>query len=209
LGLDRDAYKLYIYTENLMQKMMEDISVISRPRSLNEKNVITNFNGRKTVHKRTRNNPVIDKVINEGGEIFFNYIDWHGLANEPNLLVLPSTLHYYYDQEELKGVTTLVNMKKLNLIKHLDDFVNTVCGVLSPCSNFIGCFTDNNSKNGDSLGSKMYKKVINFIDSKTDITINRNDVSRLFESYGFKIVDMTEIDGLTYFRTQNTRRIAV
>lgn len=189
---------------------MEDISVISRPRNLNEKSLIKkDFNGRKTSNRRSRKNPVIDKLIDEGGENFFNYVDWHGLANEQNLLVLPSTVHYYYDQEELKGITTLINMKKLNLIKHLDDFVNTVCDVLSPYSNFIGCFTDSKSKTADNLGSKIYKKLINFIDSKTDITINRNDISRLFESYGFKIVDMTEIDGLTYFRTQNYGRKAV
>jgi hypothetical protein len=55
----------------------------------------------------------------------------------------------------------------------------------------------------------LYKKVINFLDSKIDVDIDRKDFSRLLESHGFKIIDMTEINGLTYFRTQNFRRAAV
>jgi len=57
--------------------------------------------------------------------------------------------------------------------------------------------------------SRLYKKVINFLDSKIDVDIDSKDFSRLLESHGFKIIDMTEINGLTYFRTQNLRRAAV
>lgn len=35
--------------------------------------------------------------------------------------------------------------------------------------------------------------------------IDSKDFSRLLESHGFKVLDMTEINGLTYFRTQNHR----
>jgi hypothetical protein len=52
----------------------------------------------------------------------------------------------------------------------------------------------------------MYKKLINFLDSRIDIEIDSKGISRLLESHGFKIIDMTEINGLTYFRTQNYRR---
>jgi uncharacterized protein Smg (DUF494 family) len=49
----------------------------------------------------------------------------------------------------------------------------------------------------------MYKKFINFLDSRTEIEIDKKDISRLLESHGFKVIDMTEINGLTYFLTQN------
>ena len=61
------------------------------------------------------------------------------------------------------------------------------------------------SQKGISMTSRMYKKFINFLDSKIDIEIDSKDISKLLESHGFKIIDMTEINGLTYFRTQNYR----
>jgi hypothetical protein len=120
-------------------------------------------------------------------------------------LVLSSKSHYYYDSEELKEVTTLINLKKLNLIKHLDEFLHTICYGLSPKTNFIGCFSDIKSQKGISLTSRMYKRFINFLDSRIDIEIDSKDISKLLESHGFKIMDMTEINGMTYFRTQNYR----
>jgi hypothetical protein len=119
------------------------------------------------------------------------------------MMVLPSNHHYYYDHSELEGITTLVNVKKLNLIKHLDSFLQTVSDVMSPKTNFIGCFADSKTEKENGLSSRMYKRFINFLDSRIDNEIDKNDVSRLLESRGYKVIDMTEINGLTYFRTQN------
>ena len=188
---------------------MEGISDIKRSDVARERKIRTNSRMSGSSRKGTKNNSTINKLITEGGENFYDYLDWNGLANESDLIVLPSTLHYYYDQEELKSVKTLINLKKLNLIKKLDDFVYTVNNVLSPNANFIGCFTDHKSRTGESAVSKMYKKVINFLDSKTDLSIDKKGVSRLFESHGFQVIDMTEINGVTYFRTQNNRLEAV
>jgi hypothetical protein len=184
---------------------MEDISVLQRTGKTTDKKVRTNLSRPKLSPETTKNNPVLDKRLTEGDENFLDYLRRHGLANEANLLVLSSKLHYYYDSEELKEVTTLINLKKLNLIKHLDDFLHTLCIGLSPKTNFIGCFSDRKSQKGISMTSRMYKRFINFLDSKIDIEIDSKDISRLLESHGFKIIDMTEINGLTYFRTQNYR----
>ena len=187
---------------------MGNNSVMLQSVNISENTVRTNIDRTNPSSKGAESNPVIDKLITEGDETFFNYLDWHGLANEPNLLVLPSRLHYYYDHEELKGVTTVINMKKLNLIKHLDVFFHTICNVLSPKTNFIGCFSDRKTQTGDSLSSRYYRRFINFLDSRTDIEIDKKDISRLLESHGFVIIDMREINGLTYFRTQNSGRRA-
>ncbi|HUX56062.1 MAG TPA: hypothetical protein VMV77_03755 [Bacteroidales bacterium] len=185
---------------------MEDISVLQRADINIDRKVRTGINGSKPTPERTLPNPIIDNMIAEGGESFINYLDWHGLANEQNMLVLSSRLHYYYDHEDLKGVTTLINMKKLNLIKHLDVFFKSIYNVLPPKTNFIGCFSDSKTQTGVSITSRIYKKFINFLDSKIDVEIDKRDISRLLRSQGFKIVDMTEINGLTYFRTQNISR---
>jgi hypothetical protein len=185
---------------------MEEISVLSKSGVETDNDIMTNFSLTKTYSGRTKNNPVADTLVAEGDENFFNYLDWHGLANEPNLLVLPSRSHFYYDNNELKSVTTLVNLKKLNLIKQLDSFLHSVYHVLSPKTNFVGCFSDWKTQKGMGLPSRMYKGFINFLDSRIDIDVDRKTVSRLLESHGFKVIDMTEINGLTYFRAQNNRR---
>jgi hypothetical protein len=175
---------------------MEDISVLHRSDRIIDKKVKRDFNRPKLMPETAKNNPVINELTAKVDENFINYLNWHGLADEPNLLVLSSRFHYYYDNEEL-------NLKKLNLIKHLDDFLHTVNNVLSPKTNFIGCFSDRKTQKGVSVTSRIYKRFINFLDSRIDIEIDKKDILRLFESHGFKVIDMTEINGLTYFRTQN------
>jgi hypothetical protein len=182
---------------------MEEVSVLQRPVKKTDNQVRTNLNRPNMSNESPRKNQVSEKLASEIDENFMNYLNSHGLTAEDNLLVLSSKQHYYYDYDELKEVTTLINLKQLNLIKHLDSFLQTICDGLSPKTNFIGCFADRKTKNGVSTASRLYKRFINFLDAKTDYEIDKNDFSRLLESCGFKVIDMREINGLTYFRTQN------
>jgi hypothetical protein len=177
---------------------MKDLTILKRPVTSRPK--IKEGNSTPIKNKKS---PSID-LEDEVDENFMNYLSWHGLANEDKLLILSSKLHYYYDYDELKEVTTLISLKKLNLVKHLDAFLQSVYSGLSPKANFIGCFSDRKSEK--SITARYYKRFINFLDAKIDAEIDRRDISKLFESHGFKVVDMTEINGLTYFRTQNLNR---
>ena len=56
-------------------------------------------------------NQAINILINEGGESFYKYVDWLGLANDPDLVVLSSLHHYYYDADEMNKVKTVINLK--------------------------------------------------------------------------------------------------
>jgi hypothetical protein len=188
---------------------MEDISIIQEPvRTIYKNAGIKSFRPKLSTEAKT-NKLVNNNLVQEIDENFRNYLNRHGLADEKNLLVLSSNLHYYYDYEELKEVKTLINLKKLNLVKHLDDFLHTLSNGLSPMTNFIGCFSDVKSQKGVSMISRLYKRLLNFVDSKFDIEISSRNFSRLLESHGFTVIDMTVIDGLTYFRTQNRRMTSV
>jgi hypothetical protein len=186
---------------------MENISVLEKRRTSRDNVNRINLNNREKVSKAApKKNGVPDKLAAEVDENFLNYLNWHGLADEDKLLVLSSKLHYYYDYEELKEVTTLINLKKLNLVKHLDDFLKSLYDGLAPKTNFVGCFKDKSIQNGVSKTSRLYKRFLNFLDAKIDVEIDSRDFSRVLESHGFKVIDMTVINGLTYFRTQNHRR---
>lgn len=164
----------------------------------------TNSNGENDSYDRTNLSPAIGHMIAEGGETFFHYLKDIGLAKDPNLLVLSSNHHYYYDDSDLRSIRTLINLKKLNFIKHLDSFLQTLFRILPANAHFIGCFSDNKTQNGNAYSyypSRLFNRFINFLDARTDRNMGKDDVSRLFESYGFKVVDMTDINGETYFST--------
>lgn len=159
-----------------------------------------------------QNNPVFDNLLTEGGENFYHYINWLGLGKDPNLMILSSIHHYYYDFNDLKGVKTLINLKKLNEINHIDTFLSNVLRVLPSKANFVGCFKDNKIRGGISVpfyqSFKLLNGLINMIDSKTDRFMTRKDVIKLLESHDFRIVDMTEISSITFFCAESYKETA-
>lgn len=191
--------------------MMEDLAVLTKSGITTDKDLSTNNYGTRIRPKQSQINPAIDNLMTEGGESFIQYIKWHGLANESKILVLPSKHHYYYEEKELKDVKVIINLKKLNLISHLDKFLNTLVHNLPSNANFIGCFSDDNAHNGNKFSSyhlsKLFTRFINLLDSKTDHIINKTEVSELLIRNGFKTVDMKEINGLTYFYCKKSRNI--
>jgi len=156
--------------------------------------------------------PAIVNMIAEDGGSFFSYLKKLGLSRENNLVVLSSRHHYFYDEDELKNVRTLINLRKLNLIKYLDEFLFTLVQVLPPDTKFIGCFSDTNpsENNRASLLNpiRLLKQKVNSLDFIGEKSMNRNKVSAILESYGFKITNMTEMNGLTYFCSKNVRKPA-
>ncbi|MBW6500015.1 MAG: hypothetical protein K0B05_01370 [Bacteroidales bacterium] len=185
---------------------MANISVLESPAILGD-----------TTKKRNRekcrvpeisvSNPVLENVRAEAGEDFYQYLHWLKLAREPNLLTLSSSHHFYYDSSDLKRVKTLINLKKLNNIKHLESFLSVVNRLLPRTAYFVGCFK-NNEQNGDRLpyysSAKFLNKLINIIDSRTDRSLTVMDVTNRLAEHNLTVIDITEINGITYFCSQNT-----
>lgn len=159
-----------------------------------------------------QNNPVFENLLAEGGENFYHYINWLGLGKDPNLMILSSIHHYYYDFNDLRGIKTLINIKKLNEINRLDTFLANVYRVLPPKASFIGCFKDNKIRGGIGVpfyqSSRLLNSLINLIDSKTDKFMTRKNVIRLLESHDFALVDMTEISSVTFFCAESRKKPA-
>lgn len=157
-----------------------------------------------------QNNPVFESLLAEGGENFYHYINWLDLASEPNLMILSSIHHYYYDFNDLREVKALVNLKRLNQINHLDSFLNNIGRVLPDKARFIGCFLDNKIRGGIAvpfyMSFRWLTSIINMFDSKSDKFMSRRDVIRILESHDFGILDMTEISQITYFCAETRRK---
>lgn len=191
---------------------MEKESIIKTTKTDNIQ-VVKNNQGENNISlNEDKKNPVFDNLVAEGGENFFHYINWLGLSKDTNLMVLSSIHHYYYDFNELKGVRTLINIKPLNQINHIDSFLNNVFRVLPPKSNFVGCFKDNKIHRGMAgpiyQSFKLLSSLFNMFDSKTNKFLSRKYVIKLLESHDFRISDMTEIGEITYFCCQNNKKSA-
>lgn len=190
---------------------MDQISVLNKTDLLTDGRIADTISYKKQLFiEQPGVYPVLDNLIAEGGENFVHYLHWLGLEREANLVVLSSRHYYYYDHNDLKGTKVLVNLKKLNQIKHLDSFLHVVFRVLPSDATFIGCFSDSKNQkiNGTAFyqPSRLYSRFINFLDSRTDRNMSKNEVVELLDSHGFEIVDMAEINGLTYFTTRNQRK---
>lgn len=201
--------------------------------AIEQMNVVKNqlinpyFNHRNTSIDLIRNSPVSEILTAEGHENLVNYLKRLGIDEGQNQVVLSSQHHYFYDAEEIKFVKTVINLKELNQIKHVKSFLHSIFNILPYNTSFIGCFVDNKKFNGyelrDNVSSyrnhRSYEDIENGIvsrfpflnmlyslmDSKTNKYMSRRSVSILFRDHGFKILDMTELNGLTYFHAQKVR----
>jgi hypothetical protein len=187
-----------------------------------EQTFMSNMKSPATV--RTRINGLFSELSEGVRQDLISYLDEKGLVNDPSMLVIPSTRHFFYDAEDMKGVKTIVNLKPLNYVREIRDFVRKVAEMLPNDSNFIGCFTDNKLQNGfsDKYGNlprdlsekaeayengiesriPFINRMYSFIDLKTNRYLTRRTASNLLEESGLQIVGMTERNGLTYFHTR-------
>jgi hypothetical protein len=163
-------------------------------------------------------------IASEGSEDFLNYVEWLGFAGDPNLVVLSSTHHYYYDAEEMKNVRAVVNLIELNQIRDVRDFFSSISELLEPRSHLIGSFIDSLKINRYSLKDSsvsanparddvevrnsissripLLNTLYRFLDSKINKHITGKEVDALLRESGFRVEDMTELNGITYFCAQ-------
>lgn len=204
--LDSNLYLLYFYPLIFTIEVMEEILVANKAETINS--IRINLIKENLVSEKKVVNPIFDNIIAEGGEDFFQYLNWMGLVRDPNLMILSSIRHYYYDLNDFQGVNTLINLKMLNYLKHLDSFLCTLFRILPDKSNFVGYFKKDNSKNGSDVSNihqpaKSARMFKNIFGSSVITRLSIKYVSMLLENHGFKVVDMTEINGLTYFVSKN------
>lgn len=169
-------------------------------------------------------NEAIEKLRAEGGEGFYNYVDSLGFSNDSNLIVLSSRHHYYYDSDEINKAKTVVNLKELNRIKEIKSLLHSHLHFLPKKCNFVGCFVNN--KNNERYGLKESaspkEKLLNsddielgilsrfpflnmlysFMDLKTNNYLSEESVASMLGIHGFKVIDMKEVNGLTFFHSQ-------
>lgn len=175
-------------------------------------------------------NILFEELTDEVREDLITYLNRMGLAGEAQILVIPSTRHYFYDADDLRGIRTVINLKQLNYVREIRDFLKKISDMLPNNSSFVGCFIDNNSQTGFSdkysnlprqLSEKaeayengiesripFINRMYSFIDARTNRYLTKRTVSHLLEECSLQLVSMTELNGLTYFCTRKTKSVA-
>lgn len=173
---------------------------------------------------------LFDELDLEVRQSLIDYLDRMGLVKDSGVLVIPSSRHYFYDADDMKGVRTVITLRQLNHIREIKDFLKQITGLLPSESNFIGCFIDNRAqsgltdKNGNMPGqqsdrAEVYEngiesripfinRMYSFIDSRTNRYLTRRSVTNMLKENGLVLVGMTEINGLTYFHTRKDKPAA-
>jgi len=182
---------------------METISETTTVQTLDE-SVVFHPDREKSSHGVSGFFPAIVNMIAEDGGNFFRYIKELGLSREKNIVVLSSRHHYFYDENEMKNVSTLINLRKLNSIKALDEFILSIVRILPPDTRFVGCFHDSGKTNSLIHPLRLIRKTMNILGSTGEHILTSNKVKGILESYGFLVSDMKEIDGITYFCAGNS-----
>jgi hypothetical protein len=173
---------------------------------------------------------LFDELDIEVRQSLIDYLDRMGLIKESGMLVIPSSRHYFYDAEDMKGIKTVITLRQLNHVREVRDFLKQITGLLPLNSNFIGCFIDNRTHTGipDKAGNMpkqgsekaeayengiesripFINRMYSFIDSRTNRYLTKRAVTNLLKEAGLEIVGMTELKGMTYFHTQKNKPAA-
>ena len=157
------------------------------------------------LRKKAVYSPAIHSLLTEGGINFFRYIKCLGLSGEPDLIVLSSKHHYFYDETDLKRVRVLVNLKKLNSIKYLDLFLETLFHLLPKDASFIAYYSDIKSLEVTRYHwfSRLLYKFKNFLYFEKEHFLDENKVSKLLKKNGLTMANVMRMNGLTYFSSQS------
>ena len=90
----------------------------------------------------------------------------------------------------MRNVNTLINLKELNHIKQIEDFLQNIYHILSPQSNFLGTFIDrknqnknhgnvDNIENGIESRIPFLNMMYNIMDLKTNRYMSKQAVTLL------------------------------
>lgn len=155
--------------------------------------------------------PGLLRLISEVGLNFFRFLRSAGVGVEDDLVVLSAKDAYSYDEAELGRARVLVNLKKLNRIRHPDLFLRSLVFLLPEGTSFIGCFSDRRSSvSGHSIPVILcrFLKRLRGTGRGWDHSFSRGEVLELLEKNGFLSVNMKEMNGLTYFVSRASGLVA-
>jgi hypothetical protein len=137
------------------------------------------------------------------GFSFFRYMKSAGLAGGNGLIILSSHEGANWGRRDIRRARTLISLRRLDLIKHLEMFLNSLGSLLPPDTTFVGCFAQRPSENIFQQGMMtgfLYRLARHGASGYPELS--RDRVSAMLERSGLAVLDMREMNGLTFFHSR-------
>lgn len=147
----------------------------------------------------------VAKLIASGGVSLFRYLMTNGLFGGPGVVILSRHDRATFGTVDMRRATTLITLRRLNMVKHLEIFLSSLSRILPPGTNFVGCFSPAKK---ESTVTERPGKEYNFPGwffhfSRMEChSLNRSKVSEMLERNGLSLVNMKESNGVTYFHSR-------
>lgn len=137
------------------------------------------------------------------GFSFFRYMKSAGLVGGHGLIVLSSHEGANWGRRDIRRAGILISLRRLDLIKHLEMFLNSLGSLLPPDTTFVGCFAQRHSENIDHPGMMTGFPVRLVHHGASGYPeLSRDRVAAMLERSGLAVLDMREMNGLTFFHSR-------
>lgn len=146
----------------------------------------------------------LESLLSNGCEDMYNYVHWTGLVREAGMMVLLSISQYHYDLADLQNIRILINQKQLNSVRHLESYLHILFSALPADAYFLGCIKCNNHIINEKTRTSLRKfyRSSNGSDFYPERLFTKEGVYKLLEGQGYKVIDLTDMKGITYFCTR-------
>ncbi|MFZ2285561.1 MAG: hypothetical protein WAV93_01105 [Bacteroidales bacterium] len=144
----------------------------------------------------------VARLIRKGGLSLARFLVNTGLFRKQGMIILSQHDQANITATELRRITTLITVRRLNMVKHLEMFLNALAHILPPDTNFVGCFSPAKGRSASPGGSVRSDGIAGlfFHDRHTEWhVLNRSLVSEMLERNGLSLISMTEMNGVTWF----------
>ena len=145
------------------------------------------------------------RLFVSGGLSLFRYLRYTGMFRDPGLVILSSHDFARFRAGDLGKASTLITIRRLNLIKHLDMFLNSLVQILPPETHFVGCFSqtgDTGNRAGKWSRLQGFPGRLISGGIKGCHLLDRQKVSEILGRNGLSLISMTEMNGVTYFHSR-------
>lgn len=163
----------------------------------------------------------VARLIASGGVSLFRYLMESGLFSGQGVVILSRHDRATFGTVDLRRATTLITLRRLNMVKHLEMFLSSLARILPPGTNFVGCFSpakketvvaDRHGREDVLVGGPSVHGSEDVLDGRPSVhgsdgfrSLNSRMVSEMLERNGLSLISMTEMSGVTYF---HSRKIA-
>ena len=184
---------------------------------------------KKEISKRLRSNPIIDAITEEAGAEVCSYINEHYDLSNTSSVLFASSKQYSYELLDFDNLRVIINLKKINQTKNINEFLRSINKLLPDSGLYIGCvesYADRKTRISQNSKFKTTAKIKIFVDSILNhfiprvpfikniykfITKGKFFTISLAETLGrsvycgFNIIEYKRINNLSYFVVMKTK----